>query len=115
MKILKLFEVLRLYVRTVCVFFHVTARLSACSRVSRVSVRLYFVLTHFILETPKGVLAKSADPDQMPHNVASDLGLHYFASCSTIFQQKYLNLHSQTPLKLKMESSNTYGRRVHSV
>ena len=48
-------------------------------------------LTHFILETPKGVLAKSADPDQMPHNVASDLGLHYFASCSTIFQQKYLN------------------------
>ena len=48
-------------------------------------------LTHFILETPKGVLVKSADPDQMPHNVASDLGLHYFASCSTIFQQKYLN------------------------
>ena len=48
-------------------------------------------ITHFILETPKGVLAKSADPDQMPHNVASDLGLHYFASCSTIFQQKYLN------------------------
>ena len=48
-------------------------------------------LTHFILETPKGVLAKSADPDPMPHNVASDLGLHYFASCSTIFQQKYLN------------------------
>ena len=50
-----------------------------------------WTLTHFILETPKGVLAKSADPDQMPHNVASDLGLHYFASCSTIFQQKYLN------------------------
>ena len=49
------------------------------------------ILTHFILETPKGVLAKSADPDQMPHNVASDLGLHYFVSCSTIFQQKYLN------------------------
>ena len=48
-------------------------------------------LTNFILETPKGVLAKSEDPDQMPHNVASDLGLHYFASCSTIFQQKYLN------------------------
>ena len=46
-------------------------------------------LTHFILDIPKGVLAKSADPDQMPHNVASDLGLHYFASCSAIFQQKY--------------------------
>ena len=46
-------------------------------------------LTHFILETPKGVLAKSADSDQMPHNVASDLGLHYFASCSAIFQQKF--------------------------
>ena len=48
-------------------------------------------LTHFILETPKGVLAKSGDPDQMPHNVASDLGLHYFASFSAIFQQKYMN------------------------
>ena len=47
------------------------------------------LLTHFILETPKGVLAKSADPDQMPHNVASDLGLHYFESCSAIFQQKF--------------------------
>ena len=46
-------------------------------------------LTHFILETPKGVLAKSEDPDQMPHDVASDLGLHYFASCSAIFQQKF--------------------------
>ena len=47
-------------------------------------------LTYFIhvLETPKRVLAKSADPDQMPHNVASDLDLHYFASCSAIFQQK---------------------------
>ena len=49
------------------------------------------LLTHFILETPKGVLAKSGDPDQMPHNVASDLGLHYFASFSAIFQQKYIN------------------------
>ena len=25
----------------------------------------------------------------MPHNVASDLDLHYFASCSAIFQQNY--------------------------
>ena len=49
----------------------------------------FYSLTHFILETPKGVLAKSADPDQMPHNVASDLGLHYFESCSAIFQQKF--------------------------
>ena len=38
-----------------------------------------------------GVLAKSADPDQMPHYVASDLGLHNFAVCSAIFQQKYHN------------------------
>ena len=45
-------------------------------------------LTHFILKKPKRVLAKSADPDQMPHKVASDPGLHYFASCSAIFQQK---------------------------
>ena len=45
-------------------------------------------LTCFILEAPTGVLAKSADLDQMPHNVASDSGLHYFARCSAIFQQK---------------------------
>ena len=35
-----------------------------------------------MLETLKGVLATSADPDQMPHNVASDLGLHYFGGWS---------------------------------
>ena len=46
------------------------------------------LLTHFILETHKGVWAKSADPDQMPHNVASDQGLHYFASCSNHFPMK---------------------------
>ena len=55
-------------------------------------------LTRFILETPKGVLAKSADPDQMPHNVASDLGLHYFASCLTIFQQNILINIARHPL-----------------
>ena len=27
---------------------------------------IILTLTHFILGTPKGVLAKSADPDQMP-------------------------------------------------
>ena len=54
-------------------------------------LHIWILLTHFILETPKGVLAKSGDPDQMPHNVASDLGLHYFASFSAIFQQKYIN------------------------
>ena len=46
--------------------------------------------THFSLETPKGVWAKSAILDQMPHTVASDPGLHYFGSCSAIFQRKYL-------------------------
>ena len=46
-------------------------------------------LAYSILDTPKGILAKSADPDQMPHNVASDLGLRHFASCLAIFQQKY--------------------------
>ena len=45
-----------------------------------------------MLETPKGVLAKSADPDQMPHNVASDPDLHYIVSCSAIFQKTYLNI-----------------------
>ena len=41
--------------------------------------------THLILETPTGVLAKRADPDQMPHDVASDPGLHYFVKFSAIF------------------------------
>ena len=71
-------------------------------------------LIHFILETPKGVLAKSADPDQMPHDVASDLGLHYFASCLAIFYKKDLNQHNLKPLKMKMDSSNIYTKRVHS-
>ena len=35
------------------------------------------ILAHFILETSKGVLENSADPGQMPYNVASDLDLHY--------------------------------------
>ena len=47
-------------------------------------------LTCFILETLKGVLAKSAEPDQMQHNVASAPGLHYFVSCAAIFQQECL-------------------------
>ena len=92
------------------------------------NVLLSDCLTHFILDTSKGVLAKSADPDQMPHHVASDLGIHFFASCFAIFQQKYLkhnifckvfchfptniSQHNLTPLKLKMDSSNIYGRRV---
>ena len=70
------------------------AKLYIKYKISHIEVLLpvmFFALTHFILETSKGVLAKSADPGQMPHNVASDLGLHYFASCSTIFEQKYLN------------------------
>ena len=37
-------------------------------------------------------VGETADPDQMPHNVASDPGLHYFASCSAMFQQKYLSI-----------------------
>ena len=48
------------------------------------------ILTHFILEI--GVLAKSADPDQMPHHVASDPGLHFFASCSAFYQTKVINI-----------------------
>ena len=64
---------------------------------------------------PKEVLAESADSDQMPHNVGSDPRLHNFASCSAIFQQKYLHQHNLTSLKLKMDSSSIYGRKVHSV
>ena len=34
------------------------------------------LLTHSYLETSKWILGKRADPDQMPHHVASDQGLH---------------------------------------
>ena len=38
---------------------------------------IYFILTQFLTGKPvKGSKANSADPDQMPHNVASDQGLH---------------------------------------
>ena len=33
-------------------------------------------LTHSYLETRKMVIDKQCRPDQMPHNVASDQGLH---------------------------------------
>ena len=35
-------------------------------------------LTHSYLEAHKRVMANNADPDQTPHNVASDQGLHCF-------------------------------------
>ena len=33
-------------------------------------------VTHYSLETPKRVIGKHADPDQMLQNAASDQGLH---------------------------------------
>ena len=57
----------------------------------------------------RGIQAIRADPDKMLQSVASDLSLHYFASSSAIFQQKYLNEHNLTSLKLKMDSFNIYG------
>ena len=37
---------------------------------------LFILLTHCSLETPKRVLANSADPDQTQQNPASGQGLH---------------------------------------
>ena len=34
------------------------------------------LLTHSYLDPVKESMANRADPDQMPHHVASDLGLH---------------------------------------
>ena len=51
----------------------------------------------FILETPEGVLAKSAHPDQMPYNVASR---------SAIFWQIHLNEHNLTSINLTTDSSD---------
>ena len=41
-------------------------------------------LTHSYLEIRKGLQANSADSDQMPHNVASDQGLHCLLTGSSI-------------------------------
>ena len=73
-----------------------------------------FFLTHFILETLKGYW-QNAGPDHAPHNVASDPGLHYFASCLAFFQQKNIIINNLTALKLKMDSSNIYDRNIYSV
>ena len=54
-----------------------------------------------ILETPKGVFPKGANPDQMPQDTAADTDLHYFANTSAIFQQEYLNEHNLTPLRFE--------------
>ena len=34
-------------------------------------------VTHYTLETPKGIIGKSANPDQMLQNAVSDEGVHY--------------------------------------
>ena len=48
----------------------------------------FSLLNHFILEPQNGVLAESADPYQMPHNVASGSGLLNFASVQPFFSKK---------------------------
>ena len=57
-------------------------------------------LTYFKLETPKGVLAKSADQDQMPHNVPSDRVYTILQPVQPFSNKNILTL---TPLKLKMD------------
>ena len=53
-------------------------------------------LTHSYLESVKGSKANSADPDQMPHNVASDQGLHCLLPGFSIKNGDKIDL---TPLK----------------
>ena len=78
-----------------CLMSHRSLAITHCPPVAHGSVPeiygdwIYF--NPFHTGNPKVVFAKSADPDQMPHDVASDQGLHYFASSSAIYQQKYLN------------------------
>ena len=78
-----------------CLMSHRSLAITHCPPVAHGSVPeiygdwIYF--NHFILETPKVVFAKSADPDQMPHDVASDPGLQNFASFSAMYKRKYLN------------------------
>ena len=48
---------------------------------------LYSILTHCSLETPKKVMANSADQDQTAQNVASDQGLHCLQIVRPFFSQ----------------------------
>ena len=47
------------------------------------------LLTHCSLETHKGYLAKSADPDQTPQNAASDQGLDCLQTVQPFFSRNF--------------------------
>ena len=103
--IFKIFNTFVIYdpCHSVCALFHLFIHLSVHPEVHPKSYlfwtysvyKLYIFIfgtyNQFYTGNPNGVLAKSADSDQMPHYVASDLGLNDFAVCSAIFQQKYHN------------------------
>ena len=45
--------------------------------VSSLFCRFIFIFSFFVVFLWKILLAKTVDPDQTPHHVASDLGLHF--------------------------------------
>ena len=54
----------------------------------------------------KGTLANSVDPDQMPHNVASDQGSAQFALNTEIsYNNLVIIITNQIPLILEMDQS----------
>ena len=60
-------------------------------------------------------IGKNADPDQMPHNMKSDPGLHYFPSCSAICERKCLIEHNLAHLYLKMDPSKYMAEDSFSI
>ena len=69
---------------------------------------------HFSLETPKGQLSNSADPDQTPLFTASDQGLHCLQIVKPFFSLGISKSHSMTHLKLKLDSPKIYYRSLFS-
>ena len=55
------------------------------------------VLNHSYLETPKWVPANNADPDQMPHDVASNQGLNCLLKKISIKIEEKQQNRSDTP------------------
>ena len=61
-----------------------------------------------------GTCVNNADPDQTPHNAASDQGIHgLLKKCSIEIRMKMINT-TQQPLKRKLPGPNDKSGKYHS-
>ena len=74
----------------------------------------YSILTHCSRENPKmGTQANSADPDQTPHNAASDQGLHCLLTAIFVLNQINLKKYTLYPLSSKWTLPIYKSGKVH--